>query len=266
MSGLRNLIVRFAFIVALAVPLYFAFAALGSRVGLITWQFGLGTMIMRWGPLLLMGAAGLGVLALLLALLVKPRTGWRSALVAVLIPGLGLAYAAYVRANAQALPPLHDVSTDLEDPPQFSAAVAAARALVADGNSLEREGVRMPEGERWPAFAGMSLEDAQRSAYPDLAPVLTSAAPAAAFEGALEAARAQGWRIGEVDAESGRIEATAQSFWFGFIDDVAIRVRPQGQGARIDVRSVSRVGLSDLGANAARIRAYRDDLRERLPQ
>ncbi|MGE0596139.1 MAG: DUF1499 domain-containing protein [Hyphomonadaceae bacterium] len=266
MASVRDWIVRLALLVAMAIPIFFAFASLGSRFGLITWQFGLGVMTMRWGPLLLMGAAGLAVLALLLALLIQPRRGWRAALAALLIPALGLGYAMQVRSTAGALPPLHDVSTDLDDPPNFSERVTAQRALVEDGNSLEREGVEMPGGERWAAFAGMSLEDAQRSAYPDIAPTLTSAAPDAAYAAALEAAQAQGWTIGETDEAEGRIEATAQSFWFGFIDDIAIRVRPQGEGSRIDVRSVSRVGLSDLGANAARIRAYREDLRSRLPQ
>jgi uncharacterized protein (DUF1499 family) len=77
-----------------------------------------------------------------------------------------------------------------------------------------------------------------------------------AFRRAADAARAMGWEMVAADSAAGRVEATATTRWFGFKDDVVVRVRPDGAGSRIDVRSVSRVGGSDVGANAARIRAY----------
>ena len=88
--------------------------------------------------------------------------------------------------------------------------------------------------------------------------------PAIAFEHALEAARAQGWEIVDADESQGRIEATATTFWFGFKDDVVIRIRGAGGGSAVDMRSKSRVGLSDTGTNAARIRDYFDKLRTRM--
>jgi len=81
-------------------------------------------------------------------------------------------------------------------------------------------------------------------------------APADAFKRALQAARDMGWEVVAADAAAGRIEATDTTFWFGFKDDVVIRVEADGTGSRVDVRSVSRVGVGDVGANAKRIRAY----------
>ena len=88
--------------------------------------------------------------------------------------------------------------------------------------------------------------------------------PARAFEIAQALAREQGWWVGSVNASTGVIEATTRSFWFGFTDDIVVRVLPDGSGSRIDMRSVSRVGRSDLGANAGRIRRFQAQLRERL--
>jgi uncharacterized protein (DUF1499 family) len=80
--------------------------------------------------------------------------------------------------------------------------------------------------------------------------------PGRAFDRAVAAAKAMGWDIVASDPAGGRIEATDTTFWFGFKDDVVVRVTPQPAGSRVDVRSLSRVGGGDLGANAARIRAF----------
>jgi uncharacterized protein (DUF1499 family) len=96
----------------------------------------------------------------------------------------------------------------------------------------------------------------QRRGYPDLRPAELAAPPGAAFGRALAAARAMGWEVAAADSASGRVEATATTRWFGFKDDVVVRLRPAGAGTRVDVRSASRVGQSDVGANADRIRAY----------
>ncbi len=102
--------------------------------------------------------------------------------------------------------------------------------------------------------------DAQRAAYPDLQPLGLAVAPNVAFERAKGAVEELGWQIVREDASAGRIEAVATTFWFGFKDDVVIRVSAEGTGSRIDVRSKSRIGVSDLGTNARRIRAYRERL------
>jgi uncharacterized protein (DUF1499 family) len=98
--------------------------------------------------------------------------------------------------------------------------------------------------------------DAQRSAYPDIRPLRLAVAPNIAFERAKGAMEEAGWQIVREDPSAGRIEAVATTFWFGFKDDIVVRITAEGGGSRVDVRSKSRVGRSDLGTNAQRIRAY----------
>src|SRR5205814_8606517 len=105
----------------------------------------------------------------------------------------------------------------------------------------------------------------QKTAYPDIAPVQTALPVASAFAEALAVAQSMpGWTIVASDPAAGRIEASQQSRWFRFTDDIVIRVAGDEVGSRIDMRSTSRQGLSDYGVNAARIRAYMSALRERI--
>lgn len=144
--------------------------------------------------------------------------------------------------GAQNVPPIHDITTDLENPPAFDAIVP----LRADApNSLDRP----PD-----------LAEQQRQGYPDLTPIVLPVALDQAFMRALAAAQDEGWQIVTADQGSGRIEATDTTRWFGFEDDIVVRLTPWGGGTRIDVRSVSRVGRSDVGTNARRIRRYLDAL------
>jgi uncharacterized protein (DUF1499 family) len=140
--------------------------------------------------------------------------------------------------RAQAVPPIHDISTDLENPPMFDA-IVPLRADAA--NSLERSS---------------EVTDLQRRGYPDLAPITLPVPLDQAFERALAAAQEAGWQIVTADKSSGRIEATDTTRWFGFEDDVVVRLTPWGAGTRVDMRSVSRIGRSDIGTNARRIRQY----------
>jgi uncharacterized protein (DUF1499 family) len=98
--------------------------------------------------------------------------------------------------------------------------------------------------------------EAQRRAYPDIRPLRLAVAPNIAFERAKGAMEESGWQIVREDPSAGRIEAVATTRWFGFKDDVIVRITAEGTGSRVDVRSKSRVGRSDLGTNAQRIRAY----------
>jgi len=149
----------------------------------------------------------------------------------------------YVRA-ARAVPPIHDITTDPADPPAFDDATLSLRT-----------------GAPNPAtYGGQEVAARQRRAYPDIQPLVVDLPTDRAFDLALDVARARGWRIVATEPHRRRIEATDQTFWFGFIDDIVVRITPEGTGSRIDVRSVSRVGKSDIGTNAARIRAYLDQL------
>jgi uncharacterized protein (DUF1499 family) len=143
------------------------------------------------------------------------------------------------RRTAQSVPPIHDISTDTDNPPPFVAVVERRRDA---SNPVE--------------YGGPEIAAQQHRAYPDLHPVTLSDPPARAFERALEAARGQGWEIVASAPADGRIEATDTTRFFGFKDDVVVRVKPEGTGSRVDVRSLSRVGKSDVGKNASRIRAY----------
>ena len=142
-------------------------------------------------------------------------------------------------------PPIHDISTDTIDPPEFVAVVP----LRADApNTLVYGGSDNMTAER--------LREASTEAYPDLVTQQYDAAPSAVFEKALAAVDELGWELVAADEAAGRIEATDTTFWFRFKDDVVIRIEAQGAGSAVDARSVSRVGTGDVGANAIRLRKF----------
>ena len=115
-----------------------------------------------------------------------------------------------------------------------------------------------------PPTAAPPSPRSKKKAYPDLAPEILDALPDAVFKHALAAARTLGWNIVSAVPGEGRLEATDTTFWFGFKDDVVVRVVAEGTRSRVDVRSVSRVGRSDVGANARRIRAFLKELRAQV--
>ena len=264
MAAIRDIWVRLALALALALPLYFIGAALGTKFGYFDWRVGFGQLTLQVGPLAVIGVLGFAVLGLLLALVIAPRRGRRLALAALAIPALAMGGLAMLRQQAGQVPPIHDISTDLLDPPTFSAAVLAERAAVPGVNPVDLATKKVPAtpGRRFGAAEGRLSRELQVEAYPDIQPIRLGAAPADALARAEAAARQLGWTVRGVDAESGALSATVTSFWYGFTDDVVVRVRP-GPGASgtvVDVRSTSRVGVSDLGANAKRVRAFRDAL------
>ena len=267
MANVRGLWVRLALLVSLLVPVWFLVAALGTRFGLFDWRVGFGLMTFKLSGPILLGALGFALIGLILALIVPPRAGRRLALIAVLIPALGLGYGLTAASAAKKIAPIHDITTDLADPPAFSAAVIAARAKVPGGNGVDLASAKLPDDPRFGPLAGKPVVDVQRAAYGDIKPLLTDSAAFDAFQVALDTAQAQkGWVVDRNDSASGMIEAHATSFWYGFTDDIVIRVRalPDDSGTMIDMRSTSRVGLSDLGMNARRVRAYMQALNTNL--
>jgi len=226
---------HFPLLLALIAFLLLALAGPGTRLQL--WEFGSGFQLLRWAVYL--GAAA-SVLALVMLLLPRTRRRGIAGLMVALVLGAVVAFVPLSGLRqARSVPPIHDISTDTVRPPEF----VAVLPLRADApNSAE--------------YGGPEIAAAQLGAYPDLKTHQMNAAPAQAIERAQKAARGLGWEIVAVDPAAGRIEATATTFWFGFKDDVVIRIEPDGKGSRVDVRSVSRVGGSDVGANAARIRRF----------
>lgn len=221
-----------ALVVGLAALAAVLMAGPGSRMGWWSFRTGL-SVILLW-------AAYSGLAAGVLALIALALGGRRGVAALALVVAVAAIVPPYLfRRTARSVPPIHDITTDTENPPPF---VAVA---------LRREGASNPI-----EYGGSEIAAQQRAAYPDLRPVTLADPPPRAYERALEAARGQGWEIVAAVPAEGRIEATDTTRWFGFKDDVVVRVKPEGAGSRIDVRSLSRVGRSDVGKNASRIRAY----------
>ena len=203
----------------------------------------------------LAGALVLALVAILLAfaagvvIWTEGIGGVREAVTALLIGLVLIAYPLYLGVKAYRLPAIYDVTTDPIDPPRFE---AIARLRPRDANPV--------------AYAGLHIAELQRKAYSDIEPDLTTATPQEAYDAVLKVIAKRKWHI--VDARppqgaaprDGLIEAIARTAILSFRDDVAVRVRATADGARIDVRSASRYGRHDLGANAARVRALIEDV------
>lgn len=255
MLKLKSFFQTLAKLSIICLPLYFIVAALGSKFGLWSWKFGLGKMISQWGlPVMLAGLA-IGGLAVIAAF-IKPRkfAGFVLAVIALAVPAAAMGKAASTKAKVAQLPFIHDVTTDTQDVPTFSAELLAQRALLKRSNSAKYIG-KKDRREKKPVSVLQARD------YPDIRPIISPDAPALAYEKSIDAAKDLGWTLSRTDMEAGVIEATDTTFWFGFKDDVVIRIRSSAAGGSvIDMRSLSRVGGSDLGANADRIRAFRDKI------
>lgn len=225
--GIASFVAGAAAVLALGGPL-------AARVGLARPLAGF-AMFALGG---LLGLAGLLLGALALRATRGGRPGRQRAWLAVAVGGLAVALLLLGALQGRGAPPINDITTNPDDPPVFA---TAAREDANRGRDLAYP----------PDFAAV-----QRDAYPDLAPIRLAAPPTAAFERARATAEALGWEIVAVDPASGVLEARSVSRLFRFVDDVVVRVRPADGGSLVDVRSKSRDGRGDLGANAARIRAF----------
>ncbi|MGF1462145.1 MAG: DUF1499 domain-containing protein [Maricaulaceae bacterium] len=255
-AKVRAVSVPVAVILALASPLVFMAGGLGARFGLWDWSFGLGTVTRDWGPKVCFAAIGLCVVVLITGFLGKPRGGRVVAAVALILPIAALMRLDGVQAVARAHP-IHDVTTNTADPPKFSPAMAQARGPEANPTGYAGKTVR---GEGSPTVAAITEE-----LYPDLHTLIFAADPHRVFLAAKTQAKELGWEIVTADEADGRVEATATTFWYGFKDDVVVRIRPGPEGgSAVDIRSLSRVGRSDLGANVKRIREFKARLRGRV--
>ena len=213
---------------------------LGHRAGLL--PLGAASGLLLLGVLLALWVLAAGVLALVRGGMAQ--LDLRTAAALAVAAGASVVPLVTIAISIGA-PPIHDITTDTEDPPRFDAVVALRGGAA---NPLE--------------YGGRELAAAQRAAYPDIQPLMLARPARDVMELAAGVAEDLGWRIVAVNADGGLLEATDTTFWFGFKDDVAVRVRPSGDGGtRVDVRSISRVGVGDLGANAARIRKFLGELR-----
>lgn len=267
---MKLFLARTALLLSLLVPVYFAAAALGVKFGLIDWKVGLLTMTFQFGFFILVAALVIALIAFIVSIATKPRRGLVMALIAVLIPAAGLGFALSVGQKAASIPPIHDITTNTDDPPVFSDAIMKLRAETPSVNPVNPPTAPLSDSAlykadpRFEPLLSKSTAELSKAAYPDVTTLKTTAKPAEAFTAVLAAAEAMGLATVTSDSAGGVYEGTFQSFWFGFKDDVAVRIRPDGEGSAIDVRSTSRVGISDLGANAARIKALLADVAKRL--
>jgi len=194
--------------------------------------------IVRWAA---NGGGFAAIVAVVIGVLAYRARAWQRVTVAVaaVIVGLTCFVIGFdVHRRTTNLPAIHDITTDIENPPTFTA-IVQRRADAP--NRLDRTPL---------------MADLQRQNYSDLAPVTVASRPDQTFDRALAVAQAQGWEIVTADKATGRIEATDTTRWFGFVDDIAVRLTPWGAGTRVDVRSVSRTGSGDAGRNADRIRQF----------
>jgi len=200
-------------------------------------DLGLAFTGLKYGSYVAMGTAVIALIWLVVALVSRSAQG-----LMFVILGLVLAGAIYVplkmKTTAESVPPIHDITTDTANPPVF---VALMEARKAAANGADYHAADATE---------------QQKAFPDIQPFLSEKPPAVVFEKAKQVATAMGWEIAAAEPNDGRIEATDTTMWFGFKDDVVIRIAAAGTGTKLDIRSMSRVGKSDLGKNAARIRDF----------
>ena len=228
---------KFALIGGIIATVLLLLGPIGFRLGIL----GVGTAVLvmpALGAALATPVLGFAIVGFVLVL--------RRGLVAERLPlAIGGALALVVLMNmllwagrGGAAPPIHDISTDTVDPPQF---VAIRGLRDADDNSLQYDA---------------EVAALTRAHYEAVQPIVSQLGPRQAFDRALAVASELGWEIKATDPEAGHIEATATTRAYGFKDDVVIRIRSQSPGSRIDLRSASRVGQSDLGANATRILVF----------
>jgi len=226
-----------AVVIAVVAAILLAVAGIGSRIGL--WHFRTGFNLLRYGAYSGSVAFLVAVAATLYSFRSRRYLGLFLALLAAVAGAASIAVPLAWKFTAQRLPRIHDISTDITNPPAFVAVLPL------------RKDAPNPAG-----YGGPEVATLQRSGYPDIKTVVLELPLNAAYETALSAVRVMGWQIVAAVPDEGRIEATDTTFWFGFKDDIVIRITAAGNRSLLDIRSVSRVGVSDVGTNARRIRAF----------
>lgn len=224
--------------IALLLVAATAYAIAGSRNGLVGYRDAF--TYLRW--IAQAGGVALIISLIVLGVALKSKQAG-SRLYAGLAAMLMAAIVGTLLVN-EAAPPagplINDITTDLDDPPRFEAVIALR-----------------PEGGNPVEYGGAEVAANQRQTHPEIEAIITTLGPAEAFERARQIATSMGWDVVFAQASSGIIEAVDTTAFFRFKDDVVIRIRATPTGSRVDLRSHSREGISDLGKNAARIMEFR---------
>jgi uncharacterized protein (DUF1499 family) len=227
-----------------------AIGAVSVIVGLGGARFGL------FGPLTAFSIFGVALISFIVSLVTdlvglliskgsagaaSSQRAWAALILSVLFFGASLSQA----SGGFGGPPIHDISTDLGNPPTFDAIL-----------------VYRKDAPNPPEYAGGKTAELQRAAYPDIQTLTVEKSPDEVLAAAEQVAKDLGWEVIAVDPKNGRIEAIATTPWIRFKDDVSIRLTARGYGTYVDIRSKSRIGQGDMGANAARVRAFLERLEE----
>lgn len=208
------------------------------------WSFATGFMILKWAVYLAMPGLVIAAIAMFLTRPATGQSGFAFATLAVILTVTIISVPLFWLNRARHVPPIHDITTDTQDPPQF---VTILPLRQAASNPAQ--------------YGGIDVAIQQQEAYPDINSLLLARRPEQVFEQALGVVELLGWDIIAEEAEQKRIEATDTTFWFGFRDDIVIRIRAMDGGSRVDIRSVSREGISDVGTNARRIRSFLQEMK-----
>lgn len=235
---------RILFYFTLIAAAVFALSGYGYQWGI--WGLGTGFTLLRYSVY-----AAIGLLAIQTVFLFLMReTGIKiksmilvGFLLSLSVTSAGL----YWQFKAQSVPPIHDITTDLESPPEFVAMVR-----------LRQDAPNPPE------YAGEESAAAQREAYPHIQPLMLNAPKEEVIDEIVNLIAGRGWDMVAINRQEGRVEATEKLAWFGFKDDVVLRISESNGGTRVDMRSKSRIGRSDIGVNADRIDSFLSDLRNRI--
>lgn len=217
----------------------------GHRVGV--WHFSTGFAVLKWGAVIALAGLVVSLAGWYFTRVRKTKRGGVLAMSGVVIAIATVTPPLYWMEMAKSVPRIHDITTDIQNPPEFVEILPLRQGAP---NSA--------------TYGGAEIARLQKQAYPQIKPLEVSAPKPRVFNAALSVAHDLGWVVIADDADQGRIEATDTTFWFGFKDDVVIRITALANDTRVDVRSLSRVGLSDVGTNAKRISTFLNDLKAAL--
>ena len=226
-------------------------ASLGAGYG--AWHFGVGFMVLRYAFFVAIAGVVIAIVAAFIARRASPRLVLVN-LAAILVAGAFVAFLLTQRAAAHAAPPIHDISTNLDDWPRFYRLTVRDDNLANVPDMGRSDLAAMEPRERWRAI--------HREYYGDIATIRVPWSVEETVARARALAEDSGWEIVTTDPRNGIVEAVDTSTFFRFKDNVVVRVRPaaDGSGSLVDMRSISQVGVSDIGVNAARVRSFLADL------
>lgn len=230
----------------LSVAVTLIFIASGYGYNWDFWSLGMAFTLLTYSAY---AAIGLAVINLISVWFLRKSRAKAIIYVAfsLIITGAVAFTALYWQQRARSVPPIHDITTDLQNPPEFSAIVR----LRADAPNP-------------PEYAGEETAEMQRESYPDIQSLELSQDPQDVMDAAVMLVADREWKLVAVNRKEGRIEATEKLPWFGFKDDVVLRFTQTDTGTQVDMRSKSRIGRGDVGVNAQRIEEFLEDLEESL--